>query len=210
MAGSAAAVSATEARLVVVLDRDGTINVERHYLSDPDQVELLPGAAAGLRRLRDLGALLVVVTNQSGIGRGYFDEARLAAIHDRLAALLAAEGVTLDAFYHCPHVPDDDCDCRKPEPGMIRQAAADWAFDPAAAFVVGDKPCDIDLGRAVGATTLLVRTGYGAGHEQAGDTNPHHVVNDLVHAADVITEELARRRGATGVAAVAVPPVGSG
>jgi D-glycero-D-manno-heptose 1,7-bisphosphate phosphatase len=203
-------VSATPDRLVVVLDRDGTINVERHYLSDPDQIELLPGAAAGLRRLRDLGALLVVVTNQSGVGRGYFDEARLAAIHERLAALLAAEGVTLDAFYHCPHVPEDGCDCRKPEPGMIRKAAAEWAFDPSSAFVVGDKPCDVDLGRSVGAQTLLVRTGYGARHEEAGDTNPDHVVNDLAHAADVIIEEVARRRGVTGAGAVATPPTGPG
>ena len=171
---------------VVVLDRDGTLNVEVHYLSHPDQVELLPGVVEGLRALRSAGCRLVVVTNQSAIGRGLFDEARLASIHDRLRALLGAHGVTLDGIYHCPHRPDEGCACRKPGPLMIERAVADLGFDPAQAFVVGDKPCDIDLGRGVGATTLLVRTGYGAGHEAAGDAAADFVVDDLLGAARVI------------------------
>ncbi len=117
-------------RRFVVLDRDGTINVDRHYLSDPDQMELLSGATAGLRAMRAMGLGLVVVTNQSAIGRGYFDLARLEEIHNRLRDLLAAERVELDGIYVCPHLPDDGCDCRKPLPGLLRRAAAELAFDP--------------------------------------------------------------------------------
>lgn len=183
---------------VVVLDRDGTLNVEVHYLSHPDQVELLPGVTEGLTALRTAGCRLVVVTNQSGIARGYFDEQRLTAIHARLRELLAAHGVTLDAIYHCPHLPSDACACRKPGPLLIERAAADLGFDPASVFVIGDKPCDIDLGRGVGATTLLVRTGYGAGHEAAGDAAADFVVDDLPEAARVIIGALRADRNADG------------
>ena len=171
---------------VVVLDRDGTLNVEVHYLSHPDQVELLPGVVDGLRALRSAGCRLVVVTNQSGIGRGYFDEARLTAIHDRLRGLLAEHDVVLDAIYHCPHRPDEGCSCRKPGPLLVERAGADLGFDPARVFVVGDKPCDIDLGRGLGARTILVRTGYGASHEAAGDAAADFVVDDLPGAARLI------------------------
>jgi phosphoheptose isomerase len=171
---------------VVVLDRDGTLNVEVNYLSHPDQVDLLPGVAEGLRRLRAAGCRLIVVTNQSAIGRGFFDEVRLGEIHDRLRSLLADHDVTLDAIYHCPHRPDDACRCRKPGTELLERAAADLGFDPSRAFVVGDKPCDIELGRAVGARTLLVRTGYGLAHESAGDAVADHVVDDLSAAADII------------------------
>jgi D-glycero-D-manno-heptose 1,7-bisphosphate phosphatase len=181
---------------VVVLDRDGTLNDEVHYLSDPDQVVLLPGVITGLQALRAAGCRLVVVTNQSAIGRGFFDEARLTQIHDRLRELLGAHGVTLDAIYHCPHRPDDGCRCRKPGPELIERAADELGFDPAHAFVVGDKPCDIDLGRAVGAHTVLVRTGYGAAHELAGDAVADFVVDDLSGAADVIIRLLRADRSA--------------
>ena len=181
---------------VVVLDRDGTLNTEVHYLSDPDQLVLLPGVITGLQALRAAGCRLVVVTNQSAIGRGFFDEARLTQIHDRLRELLGAHGVTLDAIYHCPHRPDDGCRCRKPGPELIERAAHELGFDPRRAFVVGDKPCDIDLGRAVGAHTVLVRTGYGAAHELAGDAVADFVVDDLSGAADVIIRVLGADRSA--------------
>jgi phosphoheptose isomerase len=176
---------------VVVLDRDGTLNVEVHYLSQPEQVELLPGVADGLRRLRAAGCRLIVVTNQSAIGRGFFDEARLEEIHHRLRELLAEEGVVLDGIYHCPHAPNDGCRCRKPGTELLERAAAEHGFDPSHAFVVGDKPCDIELGRAVGARTLLVRTGYGTGHEAAGDACADFVVDDISAAADIIIGLLA-------------------
>ncbi|MCS6863133.1 MAG: HAD family hydrolase, partial [Abditibacteriales bacterium] len=158
--------------------------VERHYLSDPEQVELLPGAAEGLRQLRAMGLGLVVLTNQSAIGRGYLDATRLGQIHQRLQELLAAEGVQLDGIYFCPHLPEDNCACRKPRTGLMERAAKAWGFDPTAAFVIGDKPCDIELGRSVGATTFLVRTGYGAQHEGAAPAD--YVVDGLEEAAQVI------------------------
>jgi D-glycero-D-manno-heptose 1,7-bisphosphate phosphatase len=173
-------------RRFAVLDRDGTIIVEREYLSSPDQVELLPGATAGMRKMREMGLGLVIVTNQSAVGRGYFDLARLDEIHDRMKELLAAEGVAVDGIYVCPHTPADGCHCRKPRPGLLLRAAQELGFDIRDCFVIGDKPCDIELGQAVGATTLLVRTGYGAEHEAAGTVAPDFVVDNLEGAAEVI------------------------
>jgi D-glycero-D-manno-heptose 1,7-bisphosphate phosphatase len=171
-------------RRFVVLDRDGTIIVERHYLSDPGGVELIEGAAAALRRLAGLGLGLVVVTNQSAVGRGFFGLERLDEIHARMEALLGREGVRLAGIYACPHHPDDECACRKPRTALVERAARELGFEPRRAFVVGDMASDVDLGRAVGATTLLVRTGHGA--REAGSARPDHVVADLAEAADVI------------------------
>jgi D-glycero-D-manno-heptose 1,7-bisphosphate phosphatase len=173
-------------RKFVALDRDGTIIIERQYLSAPEQVELLPGAGAGLRAMREAGLGLVVVTNQSAVGRGYFDLARLEAIHDRLRELLAAEGVELAGIYLCPHTPEEGCRCRKPLPTLLEQAARELGFDCRECFVIGDKPSDIEMGRAAGATTLLVRTGYGAEHETAGTVAPDHVADDLLQAAAIV------------------------
>src|SRR5271165_6194348 len=161
-------------RRYVLLDRDGTINAERHYLASPDGLELLPNALAGLQRMTELGLRLVVISNQSGLSRGYIQAAALTAIHERLRLLLAEGGVALDGIYFCPHTEADNCSCRKPKPGLVQQAAAELGFDVGNAFVIGDKACDIDLGHAVGATTLLVRTGYGTqvGPDVAG--RAHH------------------------------------
>ncbi|HVA49100.1 MAG TPA: HAD family hydrolase [Pirellulales bacterium] len=172
----------------VLLDRDGTINVECHYLSDPDDLELLPNAAEGLAELKRLGLGLVVVTNQSGVGRGFFDEDRLNAVHERLHALLRSSGVEIDGIVCCTHRPDEGCGCRKPLPGLVEAAAREHGFLPSDSFVIGDKPCDIDLGRAVGATTLLVRTGYGGQYATDAALQPDYVVDDLLHASRVIEE----------------------
>jgi D-glycero-D-manno-heptose 1,7-bisphosphate phosphatase len=176
-------------RPVVLLDRDGTIIVERHYLSDPDQVALLPGAAEGLRRLRRLGYGLVVVTNQSGLARGYFDDARLGQIHTRLRDVLRAQGVQLDGIYVCPHLPEDHCVCRKPRTGLVRAAAAELDFDPHAVIVVGDQASDLELGYAIAATTFLVRTGYGLQTEAQAEpgVRAYHVVDALPEVADLVT-----------------------
>jgi D,D-heptose 1,7-bisphosphate phosphatase len=168
-----------------VLDRDGTINVERHYLSDPNQLELLPGAVEGMKKLRGLGFGLVVISNQAGIGRGYIAKHQLDAIHERLRSLLGAEDLALDGIYFCPHLPEEDCTCRKPEIGLVQRAAADLGFDPSLCFVAGDKPCDIEMGARLRATTLLVRTGYG-NRALAEGVVPDHVVDNLSDAADVI------------------------
>lgn len=172
----------------VLLDRDGTIIVEREYLSEPAGVELLPGAAEGLRRLQAAGFGLVVVTNQSGIGRGFFDEAALAAVHARMRELLSAENITLDGIYYCPHVADAGCACRKPRTGLAEQAARDLGFAAAQTYVVGDKAIDVELAEAVGAVSILVRTGYGAATEQKGSCRPSFVADDLGAAADWILQ----------------------
>jgi D-glycero-D-manno-heptose 1,7-bisphosphate phosphatase len=188
------------ARTYVLLDRDGTIIYDRHYLSDPAAVELLPGAAEALRRLTDLGCGLIVVTNQSGIGRGYFDEPTLARIHERFEALLADESIRLDAIYYCPHTDEAACGCRKPLPGMAERAARDFGFDLARAFVVGDRHGDIDLARAVGAKGILVRTGVGGETEREARCAPHHTADDLTAAAAWIAEQIGERAGASPAA----------
>lgn len=176
----------------VLVDRDGTINEEVGYLDDPDDLVLIPGSAAALRRLRDLGLGVVVVTNQAQIGRGLLTEARLAEIHERLTAMLAAEGAEVDAILYCPHTPEDGCDCRKPGTGLAREAAKRFGFDPAEAFVVGDHAGDVGMGRGIDATTFLLLTGHGSMEaEHAGD-DADHVVADLAAATDIIAELIER------------------
>jgi len=175
-------------RRFVVLDRDGTLIVDKPYLSDPRAVELIEGAGAALRRLAGLGFGLVLVTNQSGVARGLVSPERLGEIHRRLEALLEAEGVHLAGIYVCPHDPQDDCACRKPRTALLERAARELGFDPQRAFVVGDKASDIALGRAVGATTLLVLTGHVASQGEAGSVAADHVVADLAEAAGRIEQ----------------------
>ncbi len=177
----------------VLIDRDGTLIVERHYLCDPDKVELIAGAGPALRRLRLLGCGLAVVTNQSGVGRGMFTLAQMQAVHRRMEELLAAEGASLDAIFYCPHAPEVDCACRKPRVGMAQQAAERFNIELHSAFVVGDKDVDIELGKNCGATSLLVRTGYGAKHEVLPGLAADYVVDDLPAAAREIERLIAAR-----------------
>jgi D-glycero-D-manno-heptose 1,7-bisphosphate phosphatase len=169
----------------VVLDRDGTLNIEKHYLSDPSQLELLPGVIDGLKLLQRHGFGIVIMTNQSGIGRGIVDVQGVERIHSRLRELLLGAGVSIDGIYYCPHAPDENCVCRKPKPAMLYRAAAELGFAPDDAFVVGDKLSDIEMGRAVRATTMLVLTGYGNQLAQAVE-QPDFVAKDLAEAAAVI------------------------
>jgi len=174
-------------RRFVLLDRDGTINVEKGYLLDPDELELVPGAIEALRELTSLGLGMVVVTNQSPLGRGLLTPDGLERIHDRLRELLHAEGVPLLGIYVCPHRPDDGCDCRKPAPGLALRAADEHGFDLRRAFVVGDHRSDVEMGRRVGATTILLRTGHGVEElERGAAAFADHVVDDLPAAAAVI------------------------
>ena len=132
-------------------DRDGVLNVDHGYLHSPDQWEWIPGALPALHRLRALDYKIVVVTNQSGVARGYYPERAVIELHD----WLIDQGAPLDAFYYCPHGPDDGCDCRKPAPGMILRALADLNLDPATSFLVGDKPSDVEAARAAGVRGFL-------------------------------------------------------
>ena len=156
-------------RRVALIDRDGTIIVDRVYLADPEGIEFTPGAIEGLQLLRDAGFTLVLVTNQSGIARGYFDVARLEQIHARLRSMLAAEGLRLEAIYICPHGPDDGCDCRKPAPGMVKMAMRDLGFGPDQAVLIGDSDADMGAAAASGVAGLRVAIGreYGVGFLEA-------------------------------------------
>ena len=173
-------------RRFVVLDRDGTLIEECSYLSDPDQVKLIPGAAAALRRLKALGLGVVVVTNQSAVGRGFFGEKRLEEIHHRLREILESEGVQLDGLYYCPHKPEDECGCRKPHIGLMKKASEELSFDLHNSFVIGDKISDIQMGRQAGAVTFLVQTGYGTQAVADPSLAADHVVADLAEAAGKI------------------------
>jgi D-glycero-D-manno-heptose 1,7-bisphosphate phosphatase len=154
---------------------------------------LLANAAEGLRRFKELGWGRLMVTNQSGIGRGYFTRDTVDAIHAHMKSLFGPHGAEIDGIYVCPHTPEEDCACRKPKTSLVLQAAADWNFDPADCFFIGDKACDIDLGRALGGTTILVLTGYGREHYQNGLARPDFVVRDLNEAVDVVLQATASR-----------------
>jgi len=155
--------AAAPLRRAAFLDRDGTIMVERGFLADPTGVELITGAAGALRALRDAGYALVVVTNQSGIARGYYGLEEFRAVQARLEEVLAAEGIRLDGVYLCPHHPDvgEPCDCRKPRTGLYRQAAAELGLDLAHSLFIGDRLSDVQAAQQLGGTGILLRTGYG-------------------------------------------------
>ena len=147
-------------RPAVFLDRDGTLNADLGFVSRLEDVRWLPGVAAALARLRWAGYLLIVVTNQSGIARGYYDEQTMQALHEWMDADLRAQGAHIDAFYHCPHHPDLNgaCTCRKPSPGMLLRAADDWFIDLERSWMIGDKMRDVIAGRAAGCTPILLTT----------------------------------------------------
>jgi D,D-heptose 1,7-bisphosphate phosphatase len=172
------------ARPAVFIDRDGTILVEKEYLADPARVELIPDALDAMRSLRDAGFALVVVTNQSGIARGFYTIDQYRAVEQRLNELFAGAGLVVDATEFCPHHPDatGPCDCRKPATGMHRRAAAALGIDFAGSFFVGDKVTDVLPAAALGGQGILVRTGYGADSE-AGVPPGVWVVDDLAAAA---------------------------
>lgn len=146
-------------RKACLVDRDGTIIADKQYLSDPDGVELLDGVVSGLRQLVAAEFVLAVVTNQSGIGRGYFTESDMRRVNARIDALLAAHGIRIDGWFHCPHHPDDDCGCRKPRRGLADQADRALRLDFSRTFVIGDSDADIGLAQAIGATGVRVLTG---------------------------------------------------
>lgn len=162
----------------VLLDRDGTIIVDKKYLRDPEGVELLPGAAVGLRRLSDAGFILTVVTNQSGVGRGYFSCDDVNRVHDRLREILAQHGVFLHGIYSCFHAPWDNCVCRKPKTGLIELAKADLhLMNSDICCVIGDKQSDMGLARNLCTKGVLV------GSEEMKNTQADCHCNDLWEAA---------------------------
>ena len=177
----------------VFLDRDGTINVEKEYLIHPGDFEFLPGVPEALKKLQQAGFLLIVVTNQSGIARGYFSLEQVNKLHQYVTLQLEQFGVSLAGIYICPHHPTcgqgeylRDCECRKGKPGMLLEAAEDLNIDLCKSFMIGDKLADIEAGYAAGCGTYLVQTGYGRDFEAAAITYGAEVVSDLPVVADII------------------------
>lgn len=153
----------------VFLDRDGTVNVEKHYLHKIEEFEFVPGAPEAILKLNRAGFKVVVVTNQSGVARGYYDLAAVDALHEYLQGRLRSIGAQVDAFYVCPHHPTAGraeygivCDCRKGKPGLLLQASRELNLDLARSYIIGDKPSDVEAGFAAGCTPCLVLTGFGA------------------------------------------------
>ena len=180
-------------RPAVFLDRDGTLNVEVNYLHRPADLTLVPGVPEAIRRLNLAGLPVIVVTNQAGIARGYYDVAALYRLHNHLVEVIARAGAHIDAFFFCPHHPDftGPCECRKPAPGMLLAAARLHHLDLRRSWMVGDTASDIAAGHAAGCRTILVRTGYGGQVEQrlrsgAESVAPDAIVDALPQAVDYL------------------------
>jgi D-glycero-D-manno-heptose 1,7-bisphosphate phosphatase len=169
----------TASHRAVFLDRDGTIMEDSSCFGDLDRVVLIPGAAAALKTLQDAGYRLFVITNQSGVGRGYFSREAVEAIHAHLDEYFAKAGVRFDRYYVCPHHPEDNCECRKPKPKFLLDAAREYGLDLSRCFMVGDRESDIQAGINAGTRTILVLTGAGR------DTLAKQAVKPDVAAEDI-------------------------
>lgn len=173
---------------LVILDRDGVINQDSDdFIKSPEEFIPIAGSLEAIARLKQAGFTVVVATNQSGIARGLFGLDALAAMHDKLAGLLAELGAGVDGIYYCPHGPEDSCDCRKPLPGLLQQIAEHFGVSLAGVPVIGDSGRDLEAARAVGAQPILVRTGKGERTlEQAEGLEDVPVYDDLAAAADAL------------------------
>ena len=174
-------------RKAFFLDRDGVVVKQVHYLCEPEKTELEKNVVSAIRKLRQKGYMVIVVTNQSGVARGKFTMKEVEAVHRKIDELLAAENEKIDAYYICPHHPEYDgkCSCRKPEPGLILQAASEHNIDVSASVMVGDKLSDVKCGENAGAGhSLLIATGYGSGERQKTEAENVLFVNDLEEAVE--------------------------
>ena len=165
----------------IFMDRDGTVSEEVGYMYHAGLYKPFPWAGPAVRKINESGMKAVLITNQSGIGRGYFKKDVVDEVHDILRAELARHNARLDAIYICPHRPDDGCDCRKPNPGMLLQAQRELDIDLANSYVIGDKEVDVEVALAAGAKPVLVLTGYGREQQR-----PQFVAENLMDAVDKI------------------------
>jgi D-glycero-D-manno-heptose 1,7-bisphosphate phosphatase len=190
----------------VFLDRDGTVSEEAGYINHIGRFRVYPWTARAIRRFNDAGLRVILVTNQSGVGRGYFPETLLQETHAVLERELEQSGAHMDAIYFCPHHPDarldeyrQRCSCRKPEPGMILRAAEEWNLDLGASFLVGDRFVDIETAHRAGVRGVLVLSGYGRGEylyeQRFWPRQPDHIAEDLAAAADWILQEVIAASG---------------
>ncbi len=182
----------------VFLDRDGVINEEVNYLSQPEQLRLIPGAAEAIARLNRAGLLVIVVTNQAGVARGYYPEAQIEVVHAALSRQLAQASARIDRYYYCPHHPTEglppyriECDCRKPRSGMLRRAANELNLDLLHSYMIGDTASDLIAGTRAGCRAILVQTGYGlkTQREWAEGFRPIYIARDLNEASQWILSQ---------------------
>ena len=187
------------------MDRDGTVSDEVGYLNHVSRLRVLPFAATAIRAVNESDLLAILVTNQAGVARGYFKEEMIGRVHERLVEELAAEGAHLDAIYYCPHHPTageppyrQECDCRKPRPGLLERAAREHDVDLTASYMIGDKYSDVALAHVVGAKGVLVLTGYGRGeHEYERESwprRPDYVAETLLEAVEWSLEDARKSR----------------
>ena len=167
----------------VFLDRDGVINKDVGYLRSWQEFNFIPGSKEAISLLCNSGFSVIVVTNQSGIARGYFSEEALSDIHEKMKREIEMSGGHIDGIYYCPHMANYGCRCRKPDTGMMEQAAKEHDIDLSASYMVGDKPIDIETGKRIGCKTILVRTGYGSAYS---GPEPDLVADNLLDAARMI------------------------
>ncbi|MEW6511387.1 MAG: HAD family hydrolase [Bacteroidota bacterium] len=193
-------------RAAVFFDRDGTLNEEVEFLSRPEQLRLIPGAAGAVRSINAGGFHACIISNQSGVARGIFSEADLVPIHAKLMQDLGREGARIDRIYYCPHHPiaglppyNVECDCRKPRPGMLRRAAEEFGLDLERSYVVGDRIVDVQAAQAAGAQGILVLTGWGtiARDEcRQASVTPHFTAASIVEAVEFILHNEQRKHSA--------------
>jgi D-glycero-D-manno-heptose 1,7-bisphosphate phosphatase len=181
-------------RRAVFLDRDGTIAEEVGYANHISRFVVYPFAATAIRRLNEAGLPVIVVTNQSGVARGFFPESLIGRMHEKMVEELAAGGAHVDGMYYCPHIRDDQCSCRKPLPGMLEQAAREHNLEISGSVLVSDRYNDIQMGHENGCRTILVLTGYGRGdyewNRAKWPRQPDHVVENLADAVEIILKEM--------------------
>jgi D-glycero-D-manno-heptose 1,7-bisphosphate phosphatase len=167
----------------VFIDRDGTLIEEVNFLARVEDLRIFPYTQKAIDLLKERGFLVIVITNQSGIGRKIYDEAAMKAIHDQMQLQL---GNAIDAFYFCPHLPLDGCKCRKPGLGMIEAAQSDFDIDIPGSWVIGDKKLDVETGFNGGMRTAMVRTGYGNAHADLLGRSPDIIATDLLNAVELL------------------------
>jgi D-glycero-D-manno-heptose 1,7-bisphosphate phosphatase len=173
----------------VFLDRDGTLIVEKNYLHKIEDVEFIPGVGTALAKLRKKGFLLILVTNQSGVSRGYFTMEDVQRVHRHIIAVLQKDGATLDGIYICPHQAEDNCECRKPGTKLLQDAKEKFGIDLTRSFMVGDRELDVQLGQRVGCKSVLVKTGYGEQVIAQKLAVPEHVAADVTAAVEWILKQ---------------------
>ncbi|UCC80112.1 MAG: HAD family hydrolase [Candidatus Zixiibacteriota bacterium] len=172
-------------RPAIFLDRDGVLIVERDFLVDPDDVEFYPETIEALAAVKN-DYMKIVISNQSGIARGYFSSEDVERVNSEISRMLGDKGIFIDAWFFCPHGPGDGCSCRKPRPGMILEAAERLNIDLEKSWIIGDKSSDIEAGKASGIKTIMVNTGYGGSEPGASKVDPHYTASNIGDAIEYI------------------------